>query len=196
MPQGEMATWAMTHLVNRTDCYGSYYKSAGKTQQSTRKKGLPHWVPLPVALERHFAATSTNDIIGLHSTSQDNTSKWLGIDIDAHTPQADQTANLRFAIQVSGKLEDLGFSSQIWDSNGIGGIHIWCIFGSPVPTHKLFALGNLVTRDWQNLCAEEPEIFPKQPSIRPGGFGNWLRLPGRHHTRDHCSRLWLGDCWQ
>src|SRR5262249_48951938 len=40
-----------------------------------------------------------------------------------------------------------------------------------------------------------PETFPKQPRIRPGKYGNWLRLPGRHHTRDHWSRVWDGERW-
>jgi hypothetical protein len=40
-----------------------------------------------------------------------------------------------------------------------------------------------------------PECFPKQPMIQHGRYGNWLRLPGRHHTRDHWSRVWSGDCW-
>src|SRR5262249_47165868 len=36
---------------------------------------------------------------------------------------------------------------------------------------------------------------PKQPCIPPGRYGNWLRLPGRHHTRSHWSRIWDGGRW-
>src|SRR5262249_3144526 len=36
---------------------------------------------------------------------------------------------------------------------------------------------------------------PKQPAIKPDQVGNWLRLPGFHHTRWHWSRVWGGDGW-
>ena len=42
---------------------------------------------------------------------------------------------------------------------------------------------------------EQPETFPKQPEIPTGKFGNWIRLPGRHHTRDHWSKVWDGRNW-
>jgi hypothetical protein len=37
----------------------------------------------------------------------------------------------------------------------------------------------------------EVETFPKQPDVnasRP--YGNWIRVHGRHHTRDHWERVW------
>jgi hypothetical protein len=40
-----------------------------------------------------------------------------------------------------------------------------------------------------------PETFPKQQAIVSGGFGNWLRVPGRHHTREHWSCAWGGSAW-
>src|SRR5439155_10365627 len=70
------------------------------------------------------------------------------------------------------------------------------IFDGPVPTEKVYAFGRWLTRDWKELgLAEQPECYPKQPAIKAGGYGNWLRLPGRHHTRDHWSRVWDGSRW-
>jgi hypothetical protein len=41
-----------------------------------------------------------------------------------------------------------------------------------------------------------PEVFPKQESLSERvQFGNWLRLPGRHHTREHLTRVWDGCDW-
>jgi hypothetical protein len=37
-------------------------------------------------------------------------------------------------------------------------------------------------------------MFPKQPSIGRG-YGNWLRLFGRHHTLDHWSRFFRRGQW-
>jgi len=44
-----------------------------------------------------------------------------------------------------------------------------------------------------------PEGYPKQKRLAPPGeageFGNWLRLPGRHHKRPWYSRIWDGARW-
>src|SRR5262249_44549780 len=40
-----------------------------------------------------------------------------------------------------------------------------------------------------------PETFPKQAAIEPTRYGNWLRVVGRHHTRDHWSKVWDGARW-
>jgi hypothetical protein len=31
--------------------------------------------------------------------------------------------------------------------------------------------------------------------VAKGRCGNWLRVPGRHHTREHWSRVWSGTAW-
>jgi hypothetical protein len=59
-----------------------------------------------------------------------------------------------------------------------------------VPAERLYHfLRGLVADHGRLGMAAPPELFPKQPRLRPRpdgspGFGNWLRLPGRHHTRD------------
>jgi hypothetical protein len=41
-----------------------------------------------------------------------------------------------------------------------------------------------------------PEVFPKQAQLsEERRFGNWLRVPGRHHTRDHWAQVWDGERW-
>src|SRR5262249_43389837 len=55
-----------------------------------------------------------------------------------------------------------------------------------------------LTRDHGRLgFGRPPEQFPKQADVRRcrKGFGNWLRLPGRHHKREHWSRVWDGQGW-
>src|SRR5207249_4880532 len=65
------------------------------------------------------------------------------------------------------------------------------------PTRRVFAFMRWLVRDHvgHGLSAP-PETFPKQPGIPPGRYGNWLRLPGRHHTRPHWSRVWDGAGWR
>jgi hypothetical protein len=136
-------------------------------------------------------------LVGLHSTSPDNTSRWGALDIDAHDGgTANPRANWAAALAWYGRLRDLGFTPLLTDSNGRGGFHLDAIFATPVPTPRVFAfLQWLIADHRRHGLAVAPETFPKQPAIKPGGYGNWLRLPGRHHTRDHWSRVWDGRAW-
>ena len=53
------------------------------------------------------------------------------------------------------------------------------------------------------LCVQRfsqpPEVFPKQVSIvrKDGsiGYGNFVRLFGRHYKRPHYSKVWDGEAW-
>ena len=64
----------------------------------------------------------------------------------------------------------------------------------PVRTEIVFAFARWLIRDWESHgLKKEPETYPKQPGIRENGCGNWMRVTGRHHKRDHWSRVWDGD---
>ncbi len=192
---GPLAAWAMCRLVNREDCRGGYWTRGDKINRTTRKAGQPYWSHTPEALRCHFAATAPEAIVGLHTTSPENTSRWLAIDIDAHDGE-DPAANLSAALAIAAEFRRRGFMAYIFDSDGRGGLHLWVIFSEPVPTASLFRLAQLCIADWRELgLPTKPETFPKQPVIASNGFGNWIRIPGRHHRREHWSRVWLGNRW-
>src|SRR5262249_44432250 len=94
-----------------------------------------------------------------------------------------------------GRMQELGFRPLLSDSNGAGGFHLMVLFREPVPTPSVFAFAQWLVRDYGALGMTAPEVFPKQARIKPCGFGNWLRLPGRHHSRAHWSRVWNGSSW-
>jgi hypothetical protein len=193
-----LAAWTDRHLVNRRDAFGHYIAIEDRKDPDltawTDKSGLTLEV-----LARHYRGASTGDLIGLHSTARDDEaaacwSRWLGVDIDRHDEGTDPEATWRAALAWCQRAEALGFQGLLIDSNGRGGYHLLLLFDGPTATEKVFAFGKWLTRDWKDLgLAEAPETFPKQASIKVGGFGNWLRLPGRHHTRDHWSRVWDGE---
>lgn len=175
------AGWA-----NRTDCYGGYYSRDGKTSQTTRKKTLD-----VETLQRHFAAKSANDLVGLHTTDPtDDTCRWFCVDIDAYDDGADADANDRSAAGLWYILVDLAFNPVLFQSNGAGGFHLFVFFSKPVRARDLCRFGRWLLTD-AKLSAE---FFPKQESVN-GRYGNWVRLPGRHHTREHYSRAWSGEHW-
>jgi hypothetical protein len=211
----DLASWAWARLVNRTDAWGGYRPPAevgaaytrpdGKTgkygSQTTRPAPSRRGRELLTAdvLARHFAGRRREDLVGLHSTSPENTSRWGALDIDWHGPSSTAPAvNLRAALAWYGDLAGRRFRPLLADSNGAGGFHLWVIFSEPIPTPRVHAFLKDLAADHDRYgLGRAPEVFPKQSLIRPGGFGNWFRLPGRHHTRrDHWSRVWDGGSWQ
>ncbi len=207
----EMAEWAMERLVNRKDVWGQY---ASLTQGEQKKSGRTYKaMTLPVAakrgpdmvtldkLTRHFASAHRQrpQIIGLHAKSNEETSRWLGIDIDMHDSEkadAEEHArrNLVGAINWWRKLQNLGYDPLLFDSNNNGGYHLWVLFEKPAPTEHVFAMAHSIVSTWEeNNLSEEPETFPKK--LKEGSLGAWFRLPGLHHTRDHFGTVWSGDEW-
>jgi hypothetical protein len=174
---------AFLRLANRTDCCGGY-----RGHTTTRKETNDDWVPLDRALCYHCVGMR---VVGLHAIAPDNTAKWLAFDLDAHNGES-PAANLAVAQQLAARLRRAGLTPYIFDSDGRGGLHVWAVFAAPRPSAEAFALA-------QRMAADLPlpvEAFPKQPDVglhRP--YGNWIRLPGKHHKRGHWSRLWTDDGW-
>ena len=74
-------------------------------------------------------------------------------------------------------------------SNGKGGLHLIVLFNCPVSAREVRAFGNWLVRGWAGHgLASEPEVFPKQDSIR-GRYGNFTRLFGRHYKRPFWSKV-------
>jgi hypothetical protein len=202
-----LALWARRRLVNRTDAWGAYrppeewgkeYRrrdgSTGKLGRTTTRKGR-HTRCL---LVNHFRATGRADVIGLHSTGEDSTSLWGALDIDRHGPTGNAAdANLRAALAWHDRLAAAGFRPLLTDSNGAGGYHLRILLAGPAPTPRLYAfLQRLVADHRRHGMTAPPEAFPKQARLdQRTRFGNWLRVPGRHHTHEHWSRVWDGARW-
>lgn len=193
----ELAQWVWDHLVNRTDVWGGYFSSGPTTHPPRANRGKI--VLTQSLIERHFRGTLTQQIVGLHSTAQNNTSISGAVDLDNHDDSpAIGAVNLAAALTWYNRLRALGFNPLLTDSNGAGGYHLRVIMGSPAPTPAMFAFLQSLITDWKELgLPAAPETFPKQATIgsatRVGC--NWLRIPGRHHKREHYSRVWDGARW-
>jgi hypothetical protein len=198
-----LADWTWRHLVNRSDAWGGYWRKETADGQGTNLTTRPHprdrgkiYLSEQI-LANHFAATDIRFVVGLHSTSPENTSRWGAVDIDWHGESSTAPHNnLAAALHWYSRLQNLGIRPLLEDSNGTGGYHLLAVFREPVETAKVFAFVQRLVGDHSKLgFPTSPETFPKQPRIKPGGYGNWLRLPGRHHTRTHWSRIWDGSRW-
>jgi putative DNA primase/helicase len=210
----ELAAWVDRLLVNRRDRWGAYtppdrrgkpYRKADGTEgQVPQSYTAPNgkWIGQDTLsidlLRRHFRGARPEHVTGVHSTAPDNTCRWVAIDIDHHDPNAlTPQANERAALAWYQKLVGLKFRPLLLDSNGRGGFHLWVMFAATVPAASAFAFVRWVVADHADHgLATRPETFPKQRELREGKVGNWLRLPGRHHTRDHWPLVWDGARWR
>src|SRR4051794_17631387 len=110
----DLGRWAWAHLVNRCDAWGGYRAphewdreytrpdgTRGKLGQTTTRKGQLR----PAVLAGHFRARDRAGLVGLHSTSPENTSRWGALDIDWHGPSSTAPeVNLRAALAWYGRL--------------------------------------------------------------------------------------------
>jgi len=190
-----LARFALENLKNRDDAYGRYVAldaRRGKDKARTIHEGATEEV-----VSQHFRATDRGDIIGFHTTSKQNTCRWLVLDVDQHgdsNPEA-ELRNQKAVFDFASMLSDFGAKPLVMKSDGRGGFHIWVIFDKPVPSAHIYALGKAVVQHWKELGIDEPEVFPKQPHLEDGKLGNWVRLPGLHHTYDFYTQVWDGEKW-
>ena len=208
-----LAAWVLP-FVNRVDVWGGYRPHAERGKKYTKRNGAVATLKAPTTrpakrlrghvfltrelLARHFRAAAPEDVVGLHTTGPDNTSRWGAFEIDWHSPDSmSPDVNWSAALGWYEKLVALGFRPLLTDSNGKGGYHQRVFFNAPVPTPRVFAFLQWLLRDFADYgLPKQPEKFPKQPRVdAKNPYGNWLRLPGLHHTREHWSRVWTGSGW-
>lgn len=191
---GALADWAEAHLVNRRDVWGEYLPLSRRTNPDDKSRTAPAKaargrVRLSRGLLRaHFAGAR---VVGVHASDGD-TSRWIAFDFDCHAgDEATRAENLAASGRLVAALRAQGCAPMVEDSDGRGGLHVWVLFDAPVPTADAFGFAD----DLRTRCDVCCETFPKQRGIPAGRYGNWLRLPGRHHTRAHWSRIARDGRW-
>ncbi len=205
----ELAVWIMGNLVNRTDVWGRYLPKRNRKDQPDKPGGFKgNAITAPFrdergkvflnisSLEKHFKATD-GGVLGIHSSARDGSSRWFAIDIDRHedddlsvTPEGNFVA----AREWYEKLQQLGFDPLLIDSNGRGGFHLWVVFEQPMRTSSVRAFADQLVKDFDRRGLDRvPDLFPG--TLGSNHLGSWLRLPGRHHTRPHFSRVYNDQPW-
>ncbi len=202
---GRLARWTQERLVNRTDVHGAYLslgsRQPGKSNNYTApNKALRGPGALTTEIiEEHFRGYDHGSLIGLHAISPDCTCRWFVIDIDQHgdNQAALAAANAKAAFAWHADLQRQGFHPLLLDSNGRGGYHLLVILAEPVASQRVHAFATQFVQDYADRgLVQAPEVFPKQPDVNEQRrYGNWWRVPGRHHTRDHWSKVWDGTRW-
>lgn len=203
-----LSEWGMRYMVNRVDCRGGYWKKDGVVKPTTRKDRSVYPDvkrddgPLTsVVIERHFDpphGEELGSIVGYHSISREDTCKWACIELDAHGGEAhEREANTTAALAWYKKLTEDGYTCRLWDSDGKGGYHLDILL-LPSPSHDVYFFGRAMVADHRDYgLANPPEVFPKRQThnTKAGFGGGWVREIGRHHKRDHYSKVWNGSEW-
>jgi putative DNA primase/helicase len=201
-----LAQWTQERLVNRTDVYGSYLplgsRVAGRSNNYTAPANKDFRRPgilTAEIIEEHFRGYDQGQLIGLHAISAESTCRWFLIDIDQHgeDQKALAAANARAAFGWYAELHRRSFHPLLLDSNGRGGYHLLVVLSDAVASQRVHAFAHQFVQDHADRgLIQAPEVYPKQPDVNEQRrYGNWARLPGRHHTRDHWTRVWDGTQW-
>jgi len=181
----ELAAWAWKRLAIKRDRHGLYSPD-----------GSASWTFSELTtddLAAHFAGEIT---LGCGSTSLDDQCLWVGWDLDNHISDESTNVNLDYAIILRNRLVEMGFSPILEDSDGKGSVHIWVLFRRQISAKLAHWFSHDVASDFGEYVPKI-ECFPKSPTVQisPQRCGHYLRLPGKHHKRDHWSRFWGGHEW-
>ncbi|HEY2865674.1 MAG TPA: hypothetical protein VGJ02_01160 [Pyrinomonadaceae bacterium] len=198
-----LAEWTMEHLVNRRDVWSQYIVKSGEVgvvmlPVKERRKSGAEMVTMN-KLRRHYSGRAISHLIGLHSISDHSTCKWFAVDIDLHdetVADADEIAVTNFAVAMewSAKLREMGMDPIVFDSNGVGGYHIWTLLDREYPLEDTYNFADELRSNWEELgLPRKPEIFPPKPKVNKDDLPYGLRLPGRHHYRQYYSRVYNFD---
>ncbi len=196
----DLADWALARFFVRRDRYGGYKDDGSKTAHpgaGSKPGAVNHGVLL-----RHFRATCAANVIGAyHLTPTDGVSqgRTAAGDIDAHDEEEKTEAvferNRRYAEHAYFNLAAIGFRPLLTTWGG-GSFHLEVLFDADVPGPLLHAFGAWVVSDAKEFGFEKPvESFPKQDHVAADKYGNWLRMVGRHHSRDVWASVFDGVNW-
>ncbi len=199
----ELAAWAMHRLVNRTDVWGRYLKEKYRGTSSTgNQKNKAITAPFrqergkiflqESSLEKHFKAKDGGGILGLHTSASDQSSRWFAIDIDLHEEDdlsVSAEGNFVAARAWYQRLQEMGFDPVLMDSNGRGGFHLVVLLSRAMCTKSVRQFCNRLVSDFDKQGLDvAPDLFPGTHGSNR--YGSWLRLPGRHHTHQHFTRVY------
>ena len=180
-----LADWTMARIIVRKDVYGRTHQDGKRTTGHD-----------PISRElliRHYQGIEN---VGAHSISSDGFCLCFTADVDAHDDSVDQAVNWQCVNLIVDALARFKLSPVICDSNGKGGFHVRQFFKKPVPSNVVYWLGQAIRDRLKKMALPDCEMFPKQGAVTiHTPYGNWIRLPGKHHKRDHWTRIFRGDDW-
>lgn len=188
-----LADWAIANVIVRIDCYVAYRRIPTANVTLVEPRTIRDHLSRDL-LVRHFRGDSHEERLAVHIVCPiTGRCKATIIDIDAHDPDDDPDANWAFAREVERRAMGRCVETIVFDSNGAGGYHVWALHRQPIPCAESYRFGKWLIDGWsRHGLRTEPESFPKSPGLTGKGFGQTIRLPGRHPRRPHFTAVWDG----
>lgn len=170
MKRNEQVDLMWDRFVHRTSAYAIQKEVDGRftfrpvtyCPNSCSLYPCPHRIPRELTktdIEDHLRGDKT---IGLYHTREDDTVKWLCIDVD------DMNTDIVMEIAMRA-VERFGKRSCLVEFSGGRGYHIWLFFSRAVPAQDAWLLGNMLAG------SHRVEVYPRQGSV--DGLGNLVKLP-------------------
>lgn len=98
-----------------------------------------------------------------------------------------------YAVQVNKILKRMGVTGYIEDS-GFRGYHVWVFFTEWIPVRYLNQFTDCVIKEWNGIQDDIVlEVFPDSSRIRPGKFGQRVKLPLGIHIRTGSRSFFLDE---
>ncbi len=180
-----LADWSLSRIFVRRDVFGKTGKDG--------KRITGHDPVTRDLLIRHYQGSEN---IGAHLISPDNLCLCLIADVDAHDDKADHETNWQCVNLIADTLGKYDLNPLICDSNGNGGYHVREFFKKPVASNVVAWLASTIRARLKATGLPDVEIFPKQDEVSiQTPYGNWVRLPGKHHKREHYTRILIKGDW-
>lgn len=199
----DLSRWTMKHMINRSDLWVSHMPP------SRQKKGQFATVMPKMSrrgkkkitdqiINMHFQGNRIDHLVGLHANSDTHTARWLGVDISRRGEHdtAKPGDNFQAALDWADKLKSFDVDPLVLDSDGAGGFRLLVIFDQAVDTRRLNEIGRDLITDWGHRdLVHAPHVWPSWPAEPVDAVEHFMRLPGRHPTNAHWSRVWDGEKW-
>jgi hypothetical protein len=157
--------------------------------------------PLTVTVaENHLFGNYT---VGAYPVRLDNSVNYIAFDFDVAkfaVAKAISSEKLWNAVMnkvhsAACKLIDIASANEIpiyMEDSGFKGRHCWIFCESPIPAGVAKKCGDLLVAQITPLHNEVTvEVFPKQTSVKKGGFGNLIKLPLGIHKRTGKRSLFI-----
>jgi hypothetical protein len=199
-----LTDWTNDRIVNRTDVYRAYktmdHRFPGRLLTYTAPwfEEARDFGSLRRAIVIEHYRGDQEKLIELHAISIDNESRWFVIDIDQHGGRPVLAeANLKAALGWYEDLQTLGFRPLLMDADGAGGYQLLVCLSEEVPSKTVYEFVTEVVQNFADYgLRQAPRVIPAEPEVNPHRpYGSSWRLPGRHHTNEHWTKVWDGSRW-
>jgi len=149
--------------------------------------GSYHTVQSPLTADIYLSDDTT---VGAYQLDFNNQIKWICIDIDVNKNALESVEGdiaqfkpilQKQALQIQNVFGKHDFKTLIEDS-GRRGYHIWVFFDKPTSAKNVRMKLKHLEQEFSLIDDRlHWEIFPKQDSVSPGGYGSLIKMPLQPH---------------